>query len=112
MTAWEASMRGLFVCLLERNDFLSATSSNSLKILHGGLRYLQHLDVKRMRESAVEQAFLMRLVPRLIRPLLFVVPTYGHGLRGREAFRTAIWCNDLLRLGLGGKESNSSLRGG
>ena len=49
--AWEAAQRGLTVALIERGDFGEATSSNSLHTMHGGLRYLQHLDLRRMRDS-------------------------------------------------------------
>ena len=47
--AWDASLRGLTVALLEKDDFGHATSSNNHKIIHGGFRYLQHVDLKRMR---------------------------------------------------------------
>ena len=53
--AYEASRRGLSVLLVERNDFGSGTSQNSLKIAHGGLRYLQTLDFRRIRESLEER---------------------------------------------------------
>jgi glycerol-3-phosphate dehydrogenase len=48
--AWDAAQRGLSVALLERGDFGGATSAESLKVVHGGVRYLQHLDVVRVRE--------------------------------------------------------------
>ena len=50
--AWETTSRGLKTLLVERNDFGAQTSANSLKIIHGGFRYLQDLDLKRLRESA------------------------------------------------------------
>jgi len=93
---YEAARRGLTACLVERGDFVGATSSNSLKIVHGGLRYLQHGDLRRMRESIRERARLLRLAPHLVRPLPFVLPTYGHGLRGREVMRAALLLNDLI----------------
>ena len=52
--AWEAARRGLSVALLDRGDFGAATSANSLKVIHGGLRYLQHADFPRVRTSALE----------------------------------------------------------
>ncbi len=94
--AWEGVLRGLSVCLLEKDDFANATSSNSLRIVHGGLRYLQHLDFKRMRESIRERNVLMQIAPHLVNPLPFVMPTYGHGLRGREVMSVALWLNDLV----------------
>jgi glycerol-3-phosphate dehydrogenase len=92
----EAARRGLTACLVERGDFVGATSSNSLKVIHGGLRYLQHGDLRRMRESIRERARLLRLAPHLVRPLPFVLPTYGHGLRSREVMRVALLLNDLI----------------
>ena len=74
---WEATCRGLSAVLIEKGDFCSATSSNSLKIIHGGLRYLQSLDFKRIRESANEQNFLIKIAPHLIQPLACVIPTYS-----------------------------------
>ena len=71
---YEAVRRGLSACLLEREDFVGATSSNSLKTIHGGLRYLQHADLGRMRESIRERARLLRVAPHLVRPLPFVLP--------------------------------------
>lgn len=94
--AWDAALRGLTVALVEKSDFGSATSSNSLKIIHGGLRYLQHADFKRMRESISERKVLMRIAPHLVHPLPCVVPTYGHGIRGKEAMALALFINDLV----------------
>jgi glycerol-3-phosphate dehydrogenase len=93
---YEAARRGLRACLLERGDFVGATSSNSLKVMHGGLRYLQHADLRRMRESIGERGRLLRLAPHLVRPLPFVLPTYGHGLRGKEVMRVALMLNDVI----------------
>jgi glycerol-3-phosphate dehydrogenase len=82
--AWDAAQRGLSVALLERGDFSGATSAESLKVVHGGVRYLQHLDVVRVRESSRERRALLRMAPHLVHPMPFVVPAYGHGLRGPE----------------------------
>lgn len=94
--AWEATLRGLQVALVEKSDFGSATSANSLKIIHGGLRYLQYGDFKRMRESSREQATLMGIAPHLIHPLPILLPTYGHGLKGKEALLVALKLNDFI----------------
>jgi glycerol-3-phosphate dehydrogenase len=94
--AWEASLRGLSVALVEKADFGSATSANSLKIIHGGLRYLQNADFKRMRESIHERTTLMRIAPHLVHPLPIALPTYGHGVKGREALGVAMKINDLI----------------
>ncbi|MEO7986440.1 MAG: glycerol-3-phosphate dehydrogenase/oxidase [Gemmatimonadales bacterium] len=93
---YEAVRRGLSACLLERNDFVGATSSNSLKTIHGGLRYLQHADLGRMRESIRERARLLRVAPHLVRPLPFVLPTHGLGLHGKPIMRIALALNDAI----------------
>jgi glycerol-3-phosphate dehydrogenase len=94
--AWDAVERGLKVALVEGRDFGSGTSWNSLRTIHGGLRYLQTLDLPRMRESVAERRALLRIAPRLVKPLPFVIPTYGHGLR--EVFALGLAVNDLLSL--------------
>ena len=60
-------------------------SANSLKVIHGGLRYLQSLDFGRMRASIRERSTLMRIAPDLVRPLPFLIATEGIGRRGRLA---------------------------
>ena len=94
--AWEGALRGLRVALIEAGDFGCATSSNSLRTLHGGLRHLQRLDVKRMRESIRERREWLRLAPHLARPLRFILPTRGGGLRGPLVMRAALWVNDIV----------------
>ncbi len=94
--AWEATLRGLSVALIDKSDFGSATSANSLKIIHGGLRYLQTADFSRMRQSIRERQTLMRIAPHLVHPLPILVPTYGHGLKGKEAMFVALKLNDLI----------------
>ncbi|MGV7225134.1 MAG: glycerol-3-phosphate dehydrogenase/oxidase, partial [Nitrospinales bacterium] len=95
-TAREATLRGLKVALIDRGDFGHATSANSLKIIHGGLRYLQHGDIKRMRRSIRARSELLRIAPHLVSPLMFVMPTYGHLLKGRETMALALSLNDLI----------------
>jgi glycerol-3-phosphate dehydrogenase len=87
--AWDASLRGLSVALIERTDFGSGASAHSLKVLHGGIRYLQHLDIPRLRESCAERTAFLRIAPHLTRPLPFALPTFGHGLRGKFPLRAA-----------------------
>lgn len=94
--ARDASLRGLSVALVEKADFGCATSANSLKTIHGGLRYLQHGDLKRMRESIGDRKILMQIAPHLVHPLKVVLPTYGHGMRGKEAMALALAVNDLV----------------
>lgn len=94
--AWDAAQRGLAVALVEAGDFASGSSWNSLKTIHGGLRYLQAFDLPRMRASIRERRTLLRLAPELVRPLPFVVPTYGHGLHGLEALFLGLLANDFV----------------
>jgi glycerol-3-phosphate dehydrogenase len=77
-----AARGGLRVALIERDDFGSGTSRNSLKIVHGGFRYIQHLDLARIRESVRAQRAWLRAAPHLVRPMRCVIPAYGHGARG------------------------------
>jgi len=94
--AWDAALRGLKVALIDKSDFAHATSFNMLKIIHGGLRYLQQLDFKRMRESIHERTVLMRIAPHLVFPQPFVMPTYGYKLKSRSALFAALLANDLI----------------
>src|SRR4026209_2094887 len=75
ITAWDAALRGLSVALIERGDFGSATSQNSLKIIHGGVRYLQDGTLARVRTLARERATWMKIAPHLIHPLTCLTPT-------------------------------------
>ena len=93
--AREGSLRGLSVALVEKGDFGNATSSNSLKTIHGGLRYLQNADFKRMRESIKERRTLMRIAPHLVHPIPFLMPTYGLK-KGRTVMAIALYLNDLI----------------
>ncbi len=94
--AWEAALRGLSVALVEQADFASGTSANSLKVIHGGLRYLQTADFQRMRQSIRARQTLMRIAPHLVHPLPVLVPTYGHGPKGKEALMIALKMNDWI----------------
>jgi glycerol-3-phosphate dehydrogenase len=94
--AWDAAQRGLSVALVERGDFGGATSANSLKVVHGGIRYLQHLDVQRVRESSRERTALLRIAPHLVQLLPVVIPTFGHGRRGGEVLAAGFFLLNLL----------------
>ncbi len=92
----EAAIRGFKAALIEQGDFGQATSANSLKIIHGGLRYLQQADFKRMRQSITARRLFMQMAPHLVKPFPFLIPLYGHGLRGKEAMSIALAINDVL----------------
>jgi glycerol-3-phosphate dehydrogenase len=74
--ALDAAARGYSVALLERADFASGTSSRSSKLVHGGLRYLQHFDIGLVREALLERQLLVTLAPQLVHPLPLVVPAF------------------------------------
>ncbi len=74
--ALDAATRGYSVALVERNDYAAGTSSRSSKLVHGGLRYLQHLDLGLVREALLERQLLVALAPHLVRPLALVVPAF------------------------------------
>ncbi len=94
--AWDATLRGLKVALVDKGDFGGATSSNSLKTIHGGIRYLQTLDFKRMRESIRERMILMKIAPNLVYPLRVVMPTYSYKMKSRPAMMIATLMNDIV----------------
>lgn len=95
--AWDATLRGLSVALIEQADFGSGTSANSLKIVHGGLRHLQRGDLRGLRRSIRESSALLRIASHLIRPLPFVIPTYARsGLRGRAVLGLGLKLADLV----------------
>ncbi|MCI0440880.1 MAG: glycerol-3-phosphate dehydrogenase/oxidase [Chloroflexi bacterium] len=95
-TAWDAAMRGLSVALVEKGDFGGATSFNSLRVIHGGLRYLQTGDIRRMRHSIRERTTFLRIAPYLVRPMPFAIPAYGRGARGKLALSVATKIHDLV----------------
>jgi glycerol-3-phosphate dehydrogenase len=94
--AWDASLRGLSVAVVDQDDFGAGTSANSLRIVHGGLRYLARADFGRMRESIRERSTLLRIAPGLVRPLKVLVPTYGLGAQGRLSYAAALALNDIV----------------
>jgi glycerol-3-phosphate dehydrogenase len=75
-TARDAALGGLKVALVEAGDFASGTSSRSTKLIHGGLRYLEHYEFKLVREARQERRLLTALAPHLARPVQFLVPIY------------------------------------
>jgi glycerol-3-phosphate dehydrogenase len=108
--ALDAASRGYSVALLERGDYAVGTSSRSSKMVHGGLRYLQNLDLGLVREALLERQLMVQLAPHLVYPTPFVVPSFseerldrklGIGLNMYDVMATT-------RVGRGRREMRSS----
>ena len=95
-TAWDAAQRGLSVAIIDKGDFGAATSFNNLKTLHGGLRSLQAFNFQQARLFIRERRALARIVPHLVRPLPFVVPTTWHPMRNKLVYRIGLAMNDAV----------------
>lgn len=96
--AREATLLGLRTALIERSDFGSGASAECFKMVHGGIRYLQHADLKRLRASCHERSTFLRIAPHLVQPLPIAIPTYGKGRRGRAFLGAGACAYDLLTL--------------
>lgn len=94
--AYTAALNGIDAVLLEQDDFAQHTSANSQKVIHGGIRYLQSLDLKRVIESVKEKHRFYHLFPHQVQPLPCVLPTSGYTTQGNEAFRIAFLLYSLL----------------
>jgi glycerol-3-phosphate dehydrogenase len=93
--ARDAAGRGLKVLLCDKGDLAGATSSASSKMIHGGLRYLEHGGFRLVRESLAEREVLLGIAPHLVRPMRFVLP-HGPGLRPRWMLRAGLFLYDRL----------------
>ncbi len=93
--ARDAAGRGYSVLLAEINDLASGTSSGSTKLIHGGLRYLEHFRLRLVRESLIEREILWSNAPHIISPLRFLLP-HHEGLRPRWLLRVGLFLYDHL----------------
>lgn len=93
--ARDAAGRGYSVYLAEMNDLASGTSSASTKLVHGGLRYLEHYEFRLVREALTERERLWAIAPHIIRPLRFVLPLHD-GLRPKWLLRLGLWLYDHI----------------
>ncbi|MEQ4564230.1 MAG: glycerol-3-phosphate dehydrogenase, partial [Acinetobacter sp.] len=91
----DAAGRGLSVFLCEKDDFASHTSSASSKLIHGGLRYLEHYEFRLVHEALAEREVLMRKAPHIVWPLRFVMPHRPH-LRPAWLIRSGLFLYDYL----------------
>lgn len=93
--ARDAAGRGLSVLLCEKDDLAGATSSASSKLIHGGLRYLEHYSFRLVREALGERGVLLKIAPHIIWPLEFVLP-HVPALRPAWMLRIGLWLYDFL----------------
>ena len=96
IATWDAALRGLSVGIIDRGDFGGGTSFNSAKTVHGGVRALQSGNVAALRRFVRERRALSRVLPHLVEPLPFVIPTYRGISRNRVLLRLYFAINDLL----------------
>jgi glycerol-3-phosphate dehydrogenase len=97
--ARDAAMRGLKVLLVDKGDIGGGTSAVSTRLIHGGLRYLEHFEFALVRESLRERETLLRIAPHLVRPLQITIPIYQQSRRGRATIRAGMIAYDLLSAG-------------
>jgi len=96
--ARDAALRGMSVTLFEMTDFGAGTSSKSSKLIHGGLRYLEHGEIGLVFESVSERRVQTKLAPHLVRPLPFLIPIYKGVRPGFEIMNLGLWIYDSLAL--------------
>ncbi len=94
--AWQAALHGFSTLLVEERDWAGGTSSRSSKLVHGGLRYLPHGEVRLVREVGHEREVLERLWPHLVRPLPFLIPVYRRRGMPLWALGAGVWLYDHL----------------
>jgi glycerol-3-phosphate dehydrogenase len=96
--ARDAALRGMRVALFEKSDYGAGTSSKSSKLIHGGLRYLEHGEIGLVFESVSERKVQSRVAPHLVRPLAFLVPVFKDSKPGLELMNIGLWVYDSLAL--------------
>src|SRR5256885_11102191 len=102
--ARDAAGRGLRVVLIEQHDLASGTSSASTKLIHGGLRYLEHGWFRLVREALAEREIMLRMAPHLVQLRRFVLPVEP-GMRPRALIRAGLFIYDHLGGSLGGRST-------
>ncbi|HET7478652.1 MAG TPA: glycerol-3-phosphate dehydrogenase/oxidase [Rubrobacteraceae bacterium] len=94
--ARDAAMRGLRVLMLDKGDIASGTTQWATRLIHGGLRYLEHYEVPLVRESLADREILLHIAPHLVKPLKFTVPIYDRSSRGPGMIRLGMIGYDTL----------------
>ncbi len=96
--ARDAALRGLRTALVDAGDFGSGTSSRSTRLVHGGLRYLEHGWLRLVFEASRERGILLTIAPHLVRPMSFLFPVHAGGRVGRGRLAAGLWLYDLLAM--------------
>jgi glycerol-3-phosphate dehydrogenase len=96
--ARDAARRGLSVVVVDKDDVCSGTSAWSSRLIHGGLRYLEHGEVALVHESLHDRERLLHIAPHLVTPMPFVVPLYPHNHKPAWMFRAGMVAFDALSL--------------
>ncbi len=94
----DAALRGYRAALVEKGDFASGTSSKTSKLVHGGLRYLEQMELGLVFESCRERRTLLSIAPHLVHPLPFLIPVYKGDARGRTIIHAGMILYDMLAL--------------
>src|SRR4051812_16669392 len=94
--ALDAALRGLRVALIDKGDFASGTSSVSSKLVHGGIRYLEHGDFRLVYEALHERQRLLQNAPHIVHPLRFIIPFYQGSRTPPWKWRIGLTMYDLL----------------
>jgi glycerol-3-phosphate dehydrogenase len=94
--ARDAALRGIRTCLLEQADLCHGTTRWSSRLVHGGLRYLEHAEVGLVYESLHEREALLNIAPHLVKPLRLMIPIYRNSKRGRFLIACGMWLYDVL----------------
>ncbi|HVF40105.1 MAG TPA: glycerol-3-phosphate dehydrogenase/oxidase [Gemmatimonadaceae bacterium] len=94
--ARDAAMRGMSVAIVEKEDWASGTSSRSSRLIHGGIRYLEHGQIGMVRESVREREILLRIAPHLVKPLEFTWPVYRGARLPKWKLRIGLAIYDFL----------------
>ena len=96
--ARDATLRGLSVLMVDKGDVGAGTTSRSTRLVHGGLRYLEHFEVPLVRESLRERERLLHIAPHLVHPMSFLLPIYEGHKRGPALIRMGMMAYDALSL--------------
>ena len=107
--ALESAKRGANVTVFERNKIMMGTSNSSTKLLHGGLRYLENLEFRLVREALIERDWWIKNVPSLAKPIEIQLPIYRGLSRSSFKYKIGLWFYDKLAGNKNIKNSRSAL---